>query len=95
MILFVCNQGKYRSKTAAWLFKAEYAGIYSEEKPLTAELLQRASVVYVFEESQRRFIADHFPKEYLSKQIINLEIEDIYGFKDERLIKILKRKVKL
>lgn len=42
-ILFVCNQEKYRSRTAENLFKEKYqtksAGIHSEENPLTKKKL--------------------------------------------------------
>ena len=85
--------GMHRSKTAAELFKGTYAGIYSNRNPVTKELLQEADIVYVMEPHQRKHIADNFPKEYLLKQIICLEIPDIYNYNDKKLIKILKEKI--
>lgn len=90
MKLFICNQGKHRSKTASELFNGEYVGIYSEEKPLTKELLDKSTIIYVFEEHQRKFIAENFPKQYLSKKIVCLDIPDIYNYMDEKLIEKMK-----
>ncbi len=96
-ILFVCNQGMYRSRTAEDLFKKEYetqsAGIYSHRNPLNDEKLDWADLVVVMEPHQRKFIGENFPKEYLKKRIICLEIHDVYNYKDEKLVKILKEKI--
>jgi predicted protein tyrosine phosphatase len=89
--LFVCNQGKDRSKTATELFSGKYAGIYSEDVPLTIEIVNWADIIYVMEEHHRDFIADNFPKQYMMKKIIVLEIENIYGYMQEELIKELKK----
>ena len=85
--------GMHRSKTAAEVFGGEYAGIYSNRKELTKELLEEADIVYVMEPHQRKHIADNFPKQYLLKKIICLDIPDIYNYNDKKLIKILKQKV--
>ena len=97
-ILFVCNQGKYRSKTAQDLFAKKYetdsAGIFSKINPLTIEKIKIADVIFTMEDYQRNEIAIRFPKEYLEKKIITLEIADIYKYNDEKLIKLLKKKIK-
>ena len=90
--LFVCNQGKYRSRTAAALFDGKCAGLYSVRK-LSAKDLDRADIIYVFEEEQRSEIGKRFPKEYLKKRILNLNIPDIYGYMDDKLVDVLRRKV--
>ena len=96
-ILFVCNQGKYRSKTAQELFakkhNTESAGIYSEENPLTKEKINQAEIIFVMEEHQRKEIAKRFPKEYMTKKIICLNIKDVYQYNDEDLKKELREKV--
>ena len=46
--LFVCNLGKYRSRTAANIFGGKYAGVFVN---LKKEDLEWADIVYVFEES--------------------------------------------
>ena len=89
--LFVCNQGKYRSKTAAKLFGGRFAGVYVN---LKKEDLKWADVVYVFEEEQRSLIAEKFPTEYLKKRILNLDIADVYGYMDEKLVGELRGKLK-
>ena len=90
--LFVCNQGKYRSKTAVELFGGKCVGLYSEEG-LNVKDLQWADIVYVFEEEQRSEIASRFPREYLNKRILNLDIEDVYGYMDEKLVRELRGKL--
>jgi len=97
-ILFVCNQGKYRSKTAQNLFSDKYetesAGIFSLENPLTKKKLEDAEIVFVMENKQREFIAKNFPKLYLQKKIIVLNIEDIYNYNDSKLKKKIQDLVK-
>ena len=92
-LLFVCNQGRHRSKTAVKLFSGRFAGIYSEDNPLTKELLVWADKICVMEEHQRTFIANNFPKEYLQKKIVNLEIPDIYQYDQKKLKETLKKKM--
>ncbi|MBD3313534.1 hypothetical protein GF345_03760 [Candidatus Woesearchaeota archaeon] len=46
------------------------------------------------EDEQRKKIGELFPKEYLKKRIISLDIPDIYDFNDEKLKKELIDKVK-
>ena len=88
--LFVCNQGKYRSRTAASLFGGKYAGVFVN---LKKEDLEWADVVYVFEERQRSEIGRKFLTQYLKKRILNLEIPDIYGYMDRKLVDVLRRKL--
>ena len=85
--------GMHRSKTGAEIFGGEYAGIYSNTNPLTKELLEEADVIYVMEPHQRKYIGENFPNEYLTKRIICLEIPDVYNYDDEKLVKILKKKI--
>jgi predicted protein tyrosine phosphatase len=95
-ILFICNQNQNRSKTAADLFKDRFqtssAGLFSPT-PLTEDQLSWAETVVVMEESQRSELARRFPKQYLQKRIISLDIPDIYRFNQPELIAALKQKV--
>jgi predicted protein tyrosine phosphatase len=93
--LFICNQGQNRSRTASELFGGVYIGLYNEKNLLTKELLEEAEIVYVFEEEQREKIAKRFPEQYVKKQIINLNIPDIYNYNQPELIKILKTNIGL
>ena len=89
-LLFVCNQGKYRSRTAAELFGGRFAGVFNG---LKEEDLQWADVVYVFEEHQRTEIGKQFPAQYLNKRILNLDIPDNYGYMNAKLVDVLRRKL--
>jgi len=91
-ILFVCNQGKNRSKTAAELFSGRFqtasAGLYSA-KPATQPQLGQAHVIMVMEEKHRREIAKRFPLIYMQKQILVLGIPDIYRYGQLELVQLL------
>ena len=89
--LFVCNLGKYRSRTAANIFGGKYAGVFVN---LKKEDLEWADIVYVFEERQRSEIGKQFPTQYLKKRILNLDISDVYGYMDDKLVDVLRRKLK-
>lgn len=92
--LNILHKGFYKKKRIIYkrkeytllMFKKIKAGIYSEKNPVTKELLDSAETIYVFEEHQRTWIAKHFPKEYMQKQILNLDIPDIYAYNQESLI---------
>ena len=88
--LFVCNLGKYRSRTAATLFGGRCAGVFTG---LKEEDLEWADIVYVMEEHQRSEIGKQFPAQYLKKRILNLDIPDIYGYMDSELVGVLRRKL--
>ena len=94
-LLFICNQNENRSKTAEEIFKYKFetksAGLYNRN-PVTERQLSWADKIIVMEDSQRSEIARRFPKQYIQKQIISLEIPDIYNYKNPELIKILKSK---
>lgn len=94
-ILFICNQGQNRSRTAEFLFKDKYetksAGLFNNL--LTEKQLEWADIVFVMEEHQRSEISKRFPVGYLKKRIINLEVPDTYYFQQPELIEILKSKI--
>ena len=87
-ILFVCNQNQNRSKTAENLFKNKFktksAGLYNN-KPVTKKQLSWADVIIVMEDFQRSEIAKRFPKESMQKQILSLNIPDLYQFNQPEL----------
>ena len=95
-VLFICNQNKHRSKTAEELFKDRFetksAGLYNQ-KPLTAQQFSWADIVVVMEEAQRSELAKRFPKLYLQKRILSLDIPDNYAYRDEELIHSLTSKM--
>ncbi len=95
-VLFICNKNQNRSKTAEELFKDRFntksAGLFND-KPVAASAVEWADTVIVMEESQRAEIAKRFPKQYLKKRILSLDIPDIYHHNQPELIEILKAKV--
>ena len=95
-VLFICNQNKNRSKTAEKMFKQRFktksAGLYNS-RPVSEEKISWADTIIVMEDAQRSEIAKRFPKQYLLKKILSLNISDIYKFNQSELIKILNMKM--
>ena len=95
-VLFICNQNENRSKTAEGIFKSKFqtksAGLYNQ-KPLTEKQLSWADMVVVMEDSQRSEIAKRFPKQYMQKRILSLDIPDVFHYNQPDLIKVLKSKL--
>jgi len=95
-VLFICNQNQNRSKTAEELFKGRFqtksAGLYNE-KPVTEKQLSWADVIVVMEDEQRTEIAKRFPRLYMQKKIISLDIPDMYYYNDPKLINLLESKI--
>lgn len=95
-VLFVCNQNKHRSVTAqeifSDIFETKSAGLYNGTL-INKELMDWADIIYVMDETQRKEIGLRFPKQYLQKKIISLEIPDIYSYNQPELKHILKEKM--
>ena len=95
-VLFICNQNQNRSKTAENIFKGKFktksAGLYNE-KPVTAKQLSWADAVIVMDEEQRREVAKRFPKQYMQKRILSLDIPDVFHYNQPELINMLKSKI--
>ena len=95
-ILFICNQNQNRSKTAEEIFKNNFntksAGLHNN-KPVTFKQISWSDAIIVMEDKHRSEIAKRFPKEYLKKRILSLEIPDHYKHNDAQLIKSLKSKM--
>lgn len=95
-VLFVCNQNLNRSKRAEHIFKGGFetrsAGLYNEN-PVTSNQIEWADMVVVMEDAQRAEIARRFPKQYLRKRIVSLDIPDVYYYEQEELAAALKSKM--
>jgi len=95
-ILFICNQNQNRSKTAEHIFKNTFntksAGLYNT-KPVSEKQLSWADIVLVMEDAQRTELSRRFPKQYLQKRIVSLEIPDIYSYGQKELVNILQTKM--
>ncbi len=95
-VLFICNQNQNRSKTAKEIFKNRFntksAGLYNA-KPVDVKQISWAKIIIVMEESQRREIAKRFPKQYMLKRILSLDIPDVYHYNQPELIEVLNAKI--
>ncbi len=95
-LLFICNQNQNRSKTAEELFKDKFetrsAGLYNE-KPVTKEQLEWADIIVVMEDEQRLELSKRFPRIYMKKKIISLNVPDTYSYGQSELKEILKMKM--
>lgn len=96
-VLFICNQNKNRSKTAEEIFKGKLktksAGVYNE-KAVSAKEISWADLIVVMEDAQRSEIVKRFPKLYMQKRILSLDIPDIYAYNQPELVVLLKKRVK-
>ncbi len=96
-LLFICNQNENRSKTAEELFKNKYktksAGLFND-KPVSEKTISWADIILVMDDEQRSEIAKRFPKQYMQKRILSLDIPDTYSYNNPDLVKILNLKIK-
>lgn len=99
-VLFVCNQNRLRSPTAARVFdgrpglEVRSAGVDPDAVcPVTRDLLEWADLVLVMEKRQRNLIHKRFPDLYRSRQIVCLYIPDQYDFMDPGLVALLEERV--
>ena len=95
-ILFICNQNKNRSKIAEKIFKDRFetksAGLYNSN-PVTKKQLEWADLVIVMEDSQRTELSRRYPEIYMAKQILTLDIPNIFDKEDPKLGLLLKKKM--
>jgi predicted protein tyrosine phosphatase len=99
-ILFVCTENLQRSPTAEELFKnskkysAKSAGISPFSKiQINNSAIEWADYLIVMEDFHKEFILKNFPASK-QKNILVLNIPDIYYKNDPELIRILKEKLK-
>jgi len=95
-VLFVCTQNKVRSLTAEHLYRArpdlevKSCGTATFAKnQLTAELMEWAEVVFVFDETQVEVIAKNFREQAQGKPVINLGLPDVFTYKSDPLVRKL------
>ncbi|VVB76482.1 Uncharacterised protein [Candidatus Tiddalikarchaeum anstoanum] len=101
-LLFLCNQGRCRSKTAAYLFndrfRTKYAGIYAkadnstEDRTLKEDYVKWADLIFVMQFDHVDFLNNNYPL-LISNKIINLDIPDKFYFLQPELVTILNYKV--
>ena len=99
-LLFVCTENLQRSPTAEELFKnsekyeAKSVGTsFSAIKRINESAVKWADKIFVMEKNHKDYIESNFQK-LMKKEIIILNIPDVYYRNDPELIKILKEKLK-
>lgn len=99
-VLFVCSQNKLRSPTAEQVFAA-YPGVSTDSagtnhdavNELTEEHILWADLIFVMEKTHRQKVTRKFGHLLKHQRVVCLDIPDNYGFMDEALMALLKRKV--
>jgi predicted protein tyrosine phosphatase len=96
-VLFVCTANRLRSPTAEALYRhnknldVKSAGVDREATTvLTADLLEWADIIFVFERRHRNIIHKQFKELYEQKKIICLYVPDEYDHMDPGLVTLLK-----
>lgn len=99
-ILFVCNLNMMRSATAENIFKNR-PGIAVKSAGISAgavvridkQLVDWADIVFVMENTQKKYIMKKIGPSRPDKKIINLNIPDTYSYMDPDLVAVLKARV--
>ncbi len=92
-LLFVCSRNKWRSLTAENIFKkhpkieVKSAGTENSARiKINANHIRWAEIIFVMEKKHAEKLYQNFPNEMLNKNIVILEIPDIYKYMDPELI---------
>ena len=92
-VLFVCRQNKVRSLTAEHLYcerldlEVRSAGTATFAKnQLTNELLGWADLIFVFDDTQTEALETRFGHLLRHKQVICLDLPDIFEYKSQSLV---------
>ncbi len=91
-VLFLCNQGRNRSRTAADLFahvfETRSAGLFSVV-PVSVQEVNWADTIIVMEEHQRAELMKRFPLECLRKRVLCFNVSDVFCYNDSALKEII------
>jgi predicted protein tyrosine phosphatase len=104
-VLFICSAGLLRSATAAHVFSAEpynfntrTAGVALEYalNPVNEALLEWADNIFLMDDEHYHILRDIFGEEIFDiygEKMVVLNVPDMYAYRDEQLVNILKEKV--
>ncbi len=99
-LLFICAQNRLRSPTAEVIFgrrqdlEVASAGTAPDaECPLSQDLLEWASLIFVMERQQKKNLQSRFGARLKGKRIVCLGIPDRYDYMQPELIEALNAKV--
>jgi predicted protein tyrosine phosphatase len=100
-VLTVCSAGLLRSPTIAWYlnkhwdFNCRAVGVYDYALvPVDEVLIDWADWIICVDKEKARYVIDNFG-DYIGvkKQVIYLDIPDIYGYRDPKLVKIIEEQL--
>jgi len=94
-ILFICSKNKWRSKTAETIFKDRWsvksAGTEKGARiRVTSSLIEWSEIIFVMEKKHKERLEDKYRNLLASKELIVLDIPDIYQYMDKDLIQHFK-----
>ncbi|WP_270087396.1 low molecular weight protein tyrosine phosphatase family protein [Sphingobacterium sp. SYP-B4668] len=99
-VLFICSRNKWRSRTAETLYKnsrhfnVKSAGTENSARiKVNAKLILWADLVFVMEAHHKEKLMLNFPNETNAKEIVVLEIPDVYRYMDKELIEEIESSV--
>jgi predicted protein tyrosine phosphatase len=97
-LLFVCSENRMRSLTAEKMFdgfpgyEVKSAGTeMSARTPVTQEHIDWADMIFVMEQEHEQILEEQFGEALEEKNVICLNIPDVYRFMEPGLIDELKR----
>lgn len=100
-MLFICNDARSRAPTASQIasqwdgVRADCAGLSKEaDDLLSIEQLEWADIVFVMEARQKSQLQRSYNEPMRGKQIITLDVPDLYSFMQPELVEILTLKIK-
>ena len=100
-MLFICNDARSRGPTASQIasqwtgVRADCAGLSeAADDLLSPEQLEWADIVFVMEPRQKSQLQRTYREPLRGKQIINLDVPDLYSFMAPELVEILTNKIK-
>jgi predicted protein tyrosine phosphatase len=95
-LLFICSKNQWRSPTAEKLFKnhavhrARSAGTSTKARiKINYQHIAWADVIFVMERKHRNLIKERYAMLLTGKEIVVLNIKDLYQFNDPELVSIL------
>ena len=104
-ILFICSANKQRSKTAEDYFSRKYADFHfisagtnikmcerEGTNSLTIDILHQSDLIFVMEQRHKKQVMDCLNGKF-KKNLIVLNIPDLYKYYQQELIEILEDKI--
>jgi predicted protein tyrosine phosphatase len=93
-LLFVCNLGRNRSRTAAEVMSGEYETNFKGTiaNTVSSEDIHWTDLIICMEKDQENFVLSHFPEAKGRTKVLG--IENAYRYDDPELKELIKEKMK-